>query len=109
MLIQNTNTISINNSINVSFEAKKPKEEVTQALNFNVDTILNKHILKSFLGKTNTQKDEATEEKRELWLKEKIYKIKETVLYNNLNQKYFCNFNTSNISCKSEPINYVRL
>jgi len=75
-------------------------DDSLQPINFNIDILMNKHLLKSFYKKAKISKDETLEEKREIWLKEKIYKIKEALLYNNLNPKYLCNFSNSNIYCK---------
>ncbi len=61
---------------------------------------MNKHLLKSFYKNVKLDKDDTVEEKREVWLKEKIYKIKENLLYNNLNPKYLCNISNANNHCK---------
>ena len=84
-------------------ELKKKISEEIQILEgqgFNLDLLTNKHLLKSFYKKVVTSKDDTIEEKREIWLKEKIYKIKEALLYNNLNPKYLSNFSNANIYCK---------
>lgn len=68
---------------------------------FGIEILMNQRLLKSFYHTKSDVKDKETsvDEKREIWLKEKIYRIKENMLYNNLNIKFFKNFSIANIYC----------
>jgi len=68
---------------------------------FGIEILMNKRLLKSFYSTKVEPKDKETtqEEKREIWLKEKIYRIKENMLYNNLNIKFLKNISIANIYC----------
>jgi hypothetical protein len=68
---------------------------------FGIEILMNQRLLKSFYStKVETKdKDTTLEEKREIWLKEKIYRIKENMLYNNLNIKFLKNISIANIYC----------
>ena len=68
---------------------------------FGIEILMNQRLLKSFYKPKYeiSEKESNSEEKRETWLKEKIYRIKENMLYNNLNNKFLNNVSVANIYC----------
>ena len=69
---------------------------------FGIEILMNQRLLKSFYNPKFElgEKESHAEEKRETWLKEKIYRIKESIIFNNLNNKFMKNISIANIYCK---------
>lgn len=69
---------------------------------FGIEILTNPRLLKAiFTPKIESEDKEVNaDEKRESWLREKIYRIKENMLLNNLNMKFLKNVSLANIYCK---------
>ena len=79
----------------------KSEEENEKNDLFGIELLMNQRLLKSFYNSAfeSSDKESSSEEKRETWLKEKIYRVKENVIYNNLNMKFLKNISITNIYC----------